>query len=513
MRLIELEIENVRGIRHLVLTPQGGNFSVWGPNGSGKSAVVDAIDFLLTGEITRLTGKGTGNISLSKHGPHVDCKPDEAKVRGVIQITGVDEPIEISRCMVHPKSLICKDDDQALLEPVLRLAQRGHHVLTRREILKYITAEGSTRAQEIQELLNISDIENIRKALVKVQNDFSKELESAHKALRTAEGAVCATLGIASFDLEMALRQVNQNRAVFGKPSITTLLSREIKRDLTLPPAASGAQTINVTLFQNDIDNLKKALDPTQQTEITGIDKSLRNLLQDIRKDPKVLRTLSLRELISLGIELIDETGTCPLCETAWPPGELRKLLESRLATADAAQQTTSEVTELTQSLSRQIAASLESLKKVIAIVRLTNLGDKLSIFEKWQLDLEALLEDITSAISKYPKEHTGAVNVARLMAPEDIDRFLDTASGVVKAQFPEATPEQTAWDTLTRLEENLKALETAQQQYNSCELYWKRAVTLTTKFESARDSVLGALYDEIKDRFVDLYKALHEGR
>ena len=156
MRLIELEIENVRGIRHLVLKPKGGNFAVWGPNGSGKSAVVDAIDFLLTGEITRLTGKGTGNISLSKHGPHIDCKPEDAKVRAVIRLKGIDKPIEISRCMGHPKLLICKDSDLATLEPVLRLAQRGHHVLTRREILRYITAEGSTRAGEIQDLLNIS---------------------------------------------------------------------------------------------------------------------------------------------------------------------------------------------------------------------------------------------------------------------------------------------------------------------------------------------------------------------
>src|SRR3990172_7387838 len=131
MRLIELEIENVRGIRHLVLNPQGANFAVWGPNGSGKSAVVDAIDFLLTGEITRLTGKGTGNISLSKHGPHIDCQPDEAKVRAIIHLDGIDEPFEISRCMGRPKELICEAPNHNSLEPILRLAQRGHHVLTR----------------------------------------------------------------------------------------------------------------------------------------------------------------------------------------------------------------------------------------------------------------------------------------------------------------------------------------------------------------------------------------------
>jgi recombinational DNA repair ATPase RecF len=72
MKLLELEIDKVRGIQHLFVKPNGANFVIWGPNGSGKSAVVDAIDFLLTGRIQRLTGKGTGAISLAKHGPHID---------------------------------------------------------------------------------------------------------------------------------------------------------------------------------------------------------------------------------------------------------------------------------------------------------------------------------------------------------------------------------------------------------------------------------------------------------
>jgi len=70
MKILELEIHNVRGIRDIILTPNGKNLVVWGPNGSGKSAVVDALDFLLTGKITRLMGKGTGGITLNKHGPH-----------------------------------------------------------------------------------------------------------------------------------------------------------------------------------------------------------------------------------------------------------------------------------------------------------------------------------------------------------------------------------------------------------------------------------------------------------
>ena len=54
MKLMELEIVNFRGIKNLQIKPQGKNFLIWGPNGSGKSAVVDSIDFLLTGDISRM---------------------------------------------------------------------------------------------------------------------------------------------------------------------------------------------------------------------------------------------------------------------------------------------------------------------------------------------------------------------------------------------------------------------------------------------------------------------------
>ena len=68
----------LRGIRELQLTPQRESFVISGPNGSGKSGVVDAIQFGLTGEISRLSGKGTGGLSVQKHGPHVDRRDDPA---------------------------------------------------------------------------------------------------------------------------------------------------------------------------------------------------------------------------------------------------------------------------------------------------------------------------------------------------------------------------------------------------------------------------------------------------
>ena len=53
MLIDTITIQNFRGIRDLTLGPQGGNLVIWGPNGSGKSGVIDALDFLFRGEISR----------------------------------------------------------------------------------------------------------------------------------------------------------------------------------------------------------------------------------------------------------------------------------------------------------------------------------------------------------------------------------------------------------------------------------------------------------------------------
>ncbi len=509
MRLIELEITNIRGIRHLLLSPQEKNFTVWGPNGSGKSAVVDAVDFLLRGKITRLTGKGTRDLSLTKHGPHIDCKPPEAMVRAVISISGKDGTIEISRCMDEPNKLICAVEDRPFLEPIFTLADRGHHVLTRREILRYITSEGGSRASDIQELLNISEIERIRSTLVTVQNAAKNDLRNARQALIIANAAVSARLGITS--IEVALEKVNTYRAVFGKSPIAELTSSQIKKDLSLPAAAAGRPGINTTLIQMDLENLGKAFDPSHQAGIREKDIKLRELLSELRKDPQKLRALSLRDLINLGIELIDGSGACPLCETAWIDGKLRIFLESRLTTAAVVEQTTTEIGELAQSISIPVASMQASLQRVMPITAQMDLKDAVIIFKNWESDLQAIQEEFNSSLLKYPTIGIDPEKVARLVAPDQLVTVLDEVQAAIKEKYPDTTPEQTAWDILNKLEEDLKILDSAEQDYRRNDLFAKRASTLLNHFLAARDAVLGTLYDAIKDRFVELYKLIHE--
>ena len=115
MQLLELKIRNVRGLPDFDLQLNGKSVVIWGPNGAGKSCIVDAIEFLFTGRILRLTGQGTQGITLAKHGPHIDHEPKSASVRAILQLDGCSDPVELSRCMDQPDTLICPDEAREAL--------------------------------------------------------------------------------------------------------------------------------------------------------------------------------------------------------------------------------------------------------------------------------------------------------------------------------------------------------------------------------------------------------------
>jgi len=511
MRLIELDIHNVRGILQLTLEPDGKNLVIWGPNGSGKSAVVDAIDFLLTGRISRLLGKGTGAITLSEHGPHIDHKPEEATVRAIVELPGVATPVEIERHMGDPRTLKYDKAVKDHLEPILDLAGRGHHVLTRRDILRYIAAEAGTRAQEVQALLNVIELEDIRKALVKTLNSLKAECKSAERSVDTAKSAVNATLEEETYREETVLQFVNERRKIWGGKPISELRLEDLKKDLVPPASLPSDRVVNIAIFEQDVKNLHSVISSENQLNIARDDQKLRALTAIIRTDAQLQRELARRQLTQLGISLIDESGSCPLCDKPWRPGELREYLEDRLKTAEQAARHQSEIESVSTDIITSADNATINLRNVIKSAQLAAIKDELQPLVRWLSDLEQLTAALRNALEKYSDDRFAPQEVKRLLAPDDIIQVLAQVQSIVQGKYPKTTPEQTAWDMLTRLEENLKALKKAETAFRAAELSQKRARIALTSFENARDSVLGRLYDEISDRFSGLYRKLHE--
>src|SRR5262245_25922135 len=138
-----IRIEEFRGIRDLTLKLKGKNFAVCGPNGTGKSGVVDALEFCLTGNISRLAGEGTDNLSVKEHAPHVDSRnaPGKAKVTITAKIPRLgNKTITIVRTVSAPNAPTISPKTPESAEILKQLERHPEFVLTRRELIRYVLA-------------------------------------------------------------------------------------------------------------------------------------------------------------------------------------------------------------------------------------------------------------------------------------------------------------------------------------------------------------------------------------
>ena len=175
-----VKIMELRGIRELQLTPQRESFVISGPNGSGKSGVVDAIQFGLTGEISRLSGKGTGGLSVQKHGPHVDRRddPPAAEVSLTLYFPDLGKTAVLTRNVKTAKTFTLEPENAGVRALLEEAAQHPELTLSRREIIKYILVEAGERSKEIQALLKLEAIGNIRSVLADGKEQGGQRLYS-----------------------------------------------------------------------------------------------------------------------------------------------------------------------------------------------------------------------------------------------------------------------------------------------------------------------------------------------
>lgn len=511
MRILNIEIQNVRGIKdRLIFSPHGDNFLVYGPNGTGKSAIVDALDFLFSGRISRLVGKGTKNISLKKHGPHIDIKkPESAAVRATIQIPGSTEPIEIERRMSAPNNLICPEDKKDALKKVVAIAERGHYVLSRREILKFVAAEPGERAGEVQAVLNLETVEEIRKALVKVETDAKRENQTAQVQLNTSKTVIATLLSLDSFSEELVLKKINGLRSTLGGGPLTTLTYENLQENMRPPSLMEGKTIINVDLLTKDIDAAKKIV--TDHGESTFLnEQKLRKILRQLREDATLRREVANKKLLDLGLSLIDASGACPLCLTVWNPGELKKFLEGRLLKAEEASKIETEIRKLSTNINSEISTLKNHLEKIGNSCLILKQDEILNKIQRWTEILSKWSEDLTDPIEKYDADEAIPVDMKTVYAYSNYVKDFETIKKESIAAAPDLSPEQKAWDTLTRMGSELKRYFDGKETKDSAELFSRRAMTALNEYEKSKDKILTSLYDSVKGDFVKYYKELH---
>ena len=507
IRVESITIIEFRGIRNLTLDFKGTSFGICGPNGTGKSGVVDALEFALTGNVSRLTGEGRGEVSLKQHGPHVDKRgdPDKARVTAKITITNSNKSIIIERSLKSPTHPIVTPNDPDVIAVLEKVKAHPEIVLSRRELIRYVLATPGKRSEEVQALLHLDQVEQVRVGLQKIANNCERQLSPLATTVNLAKEKLLIALEITDLTKEKVLAAANAKRIVLGLPQLIGFTESTTLKDgmATQPP--SKPHRIPKKQAQADIEVFRETLaDITSETTTANI-AQLTTDLSELANDPAIAASVKRESFYSTGIELI-EAEMCPLCDTPWDLQELKRHIQTKVEHLNAL------------SIKRK-AAELKLAPLIAVIQKLKNLINTLisySVLTKPKVASEASTQfssNCNSAIEKMtaflPLSDTLEIITNIQNVPDNVLKEIDELKDVISA-IPEPTIQNAARDWLSVGQERLEVWRDVTRKHEIAIEHAQKARLVSDTYASTSDSVLEGIYRAVENDFASLYSFIN---
>lgn len=502
-----IKIEEFRGIRELSVDLGNANFAVCGPNGTGKSGIVDALEFGLTGKISRLVGNGRGALSVKEHGPHVNSRthPEKAVVTLEVSIQSLGKKATITRNVKSPKAPKITPDDPAIRAVFEHVQRHPEFSLSRREIIKYVLAEPGVRAEEVQALLQLDKLDTTRKLLLKISNAATRDVKALEGERARAATHLMSAFDIAEVKAPILLAVVNVKRAALDLPALTKLEATTSVRDGLETQSGVSSSKIPKVQAKTDIANGLASLEAIKAPETKAAWSGVVDALTALKENEAKLADLTRDGMLATALALFDEEH-CPVCETEWGPAEFRAVVETQREQLKAAAAERKRVEELIE----PVAVALEELRPMLR---------QLAVYAR---DLPTPLAFEPFAV--VAKEADRRAEVLRSFLPlDDAIAALDTdwedfqpalehiaaLSANVEA-LPEPSDRDAARDFLTVGQERLESWRQAMTKYAAGKAKADAADKVHALYGTTTDKALEAIYKEVEAEFRSYYRDIN---
>ena len=465
-----------------------------------------SIQFALTGEISRLTGKGTGGLSVSRHGPHVDRRDDpaEAQVSLRLNVPEIGKSAVLTRTVKSAKNFSLEPNDPDIRAVIHELALHPELSLSRREIIKYIIVESGQRSKEIQALLKLEELGSTRGVLKTVVNKLSIAHNNAQRDVANAADALCRHLDIKSLSKETILTTVNPHRLILGLGELS-----ELRQDTNLYAGVLegvSQQDINKGSALRDLEALEKALDglPMLGKEVAG---RLVSDITEMERTPALLEAISRRSFVERGMEFV-EGNYCPLCDTEWEDEEsLRAHLKEKLSRAHVAEVIQKRLLDNGSEIANQ-ANRIAGLAEAVQPLAKTDGPD--GFFEElqsWSADLRAFASEL-GTVEKIRTQRGRLGGVWGSPSPSLAKRLGDLKERI------QGKPDQSALIAaqtfLTRAQDRLEASRGAGRERKHSARAVETGRTIYKTYCDVAEAYLSELYVAVEDDFGAYYREIN---
>lgn len=505
IQIEDLHIQEFRGIRDLRLKLGCKSFVIWGPNGSGKSGVIDAIEFVLTGSISRLSGTGSGGLTLLRHGPHVHRRDDPraSQVSATIYDTTSGKTALLTRNIKMAKQYVLEPDIPEVRAAIDNAGQHPEITLSRREVIKYIVAEASKRSQEVQILLKLDRLGEIRSVFRTVQTRTGSAEKAAQAQVDTSEDALRRHLDLSTLLETQVTSAINKHRRVLGLALLDSL-----KSDTQLNEgvdADSGPSAFNKVSAIRDVSGLVNRL--AEPTVFAAAVKSLNEALDVLEEDPSIFSALQHRGLVNAGLALVTDSH-CPLCDADWPDVDaLRSHLAEKLERSEKAAKLQEQILRRARdviSASQDIRGLVTTAKPMAAAHGAAGLHTQLQMWSNDLVAFETQLGSLDGALGQRSRL-TGNPLKLPAEAGTGLRALLETLEAM-----PDQSATANARSFLIIAQERWAALRVARADLRKKAAAHTAARVVYETYCSVSDKVLTKLYEAVEDQFSAYYRELN---
>ncbi|MQW61598.1 AAA family ATPase [Sinorhizobium meliloti] len=508
IRIDKIYIREFRGIRELTLTPKGQNFAACGPNGTGKSGIVDAIEFALTGNISRLAGTGTGGLSVKAHGPHVDSrnKPEAASVTLDVTIPSLgNKKAQISRSVKTVNAPQIKPADKDVIAAFEGVNLHPEFVLSRRELIRYVLSEPGHRSKEVQSLLRLDDIEKLRGVLQKIANACSRDLPGSERAENDSITNLLAVLDTAQLTKKSVLDAVNPRREILGLAPLTDVDATTSLRDGLTTATAIAPGRVPKVQATADLATLREALQALQTDPFKQACANAEANAAELGKDADSIDGLSRESLLKSALDLYDGSA-CPVCDTPFGPDAFSGHLAGKLAhLQDVSKRRAAIEAELKPILDRVHAAGT-ALNTMIEHAGMFSPKIDATALAEFRLVLRARYQQLQKLL---PLDDTRAILTTAHSVP-DLEPSL-TALATAIAAIPQPTQQDAARDFLVLADERLDIYRKARQKHAAARVRADRASKVFKTYGTVTTGALEKIYKDVETAFASYYRKINE--
>jgi hypothetical protein len=508
IKVEKILVKEFRGVRSLELDLGGKNFAICGPNGTGKSGIVDALDFALTGNISRLSGEGTGGLSVKEHGPHVDTRdPKLAVVELTVSIPSLGKTAKITRSVGDAKKPVIVPNDPDVKKILQDVAVHPEFVLSRRELIKYVLAEPAKRSQEVQALLRLNEVDHLRAMFAKIANAQKTQLRDATDKKKTAGDALIRVLQLQTLSTVAILEKVNNFRGILRLPAIESLEKDTLLNEgVTVGgDGSSSAVKIAKKAALADLDAFKSWVEYFRGDEYIQIVEAAKGELDLLKEDEAYLGDSSKAAFLEKA--LADYDGEhCPVCDTSFSPEDFGEIIRGKLSKFESVIARRKVLEEKI----RPLVEVLNSFKSCMEIA--VRMGSALQSpidasrtrhFAKRLGDSEEALRRVLPL-----SESVTALDAVGVVPAEVLAEFEDVQKSV--RELPEADAQEGARINLMLAQERFADFQKCARNFQSAEQDSKTAQKISDAYGRVTTGALEAIYKNVEGSFRELYRLVN---